>query len=189
MSENKKPMFCAIYSRVSTTEQNIENQVKLLKKVAFEQNCKVFKVYRDKMSGGSANRPQFQQMLRDARLRKFETIYVWSLDRFSREGIKNTLSYLKQLQSQGVALKSMQESWLDTSDDGMGTLLIAIFSWVAEQDRKRISERTKAGFYVDKEGITRSVKHNKAVGKRGPDKKLRDNLGYKLRWSKKRVSK
>ena len=184
MDENNVIRFCAIYSRVSTTEQNIENQVKLLKNLAFQQNFTLFNIYRDKVSGGSANRPMFQQMLRDARLRKFEVIFVWSLDRFSREGIKNTLSYLKQLQNQGVALKSMQESWLDTSDDGMGTLLIAIFSWVAEQERKRISERTKAGFYVDKEGVTRSVKKNKAVGKRGKDKHPRDNLGYKLRWKK-----
>jgi len=172
-NENKKQRFCAIYTRVSTSEQNIENQVKLLKTLSSEQSFKVFKVYRDKTSGGSANRPEFQQMLRDARLRKFERIYVWSLDRFSREGIKNTLSYLKQLQSQGVALKSMQESWLDTSDDGMGELLIAILSWVAKQERKRISERTKAG-----------LANAKNVGKRGPDKKKRDNLGYKLRWKK-----
>jgi len=55
--------------------------------------------------------------------------------------------------------------------------LIAIFSWVAEQERKRISERTKAG-----------LRNAKNVGKRGKDKHKRDNLGYKIRWSKKRVS-
>ena len=177
MNEKLATRFCAIYSRVSTSEQNIENQVELLKNLSTQQNCKVFKIYRDKVSGGSANRPQFQQMLKDARLRKFEVIYVWSLDRFSREGINNTLSYLKLLKSQGVSLKSMQEGWLDTSDDGMGELLIAIFSWVAKQERIRISERTKAG-----------LRNAKNVGKRGPDKKQRDNLGYKLRWSKQRGS-
>ena len=181
MNDNKNVRFCAIYSRVSTSEQNTENQVELLKRLSFEQDFKVYRVYRDRMSGGSANRPEFQQMLRDARLRKFDTIFVWSLDRFSREGIKNTLSYVKQLQSQGVALKSMQESWLDTSDDGMGELFIAILSWVAKQERKRISERTKAGL----------ARTDKKLGrpKGSKDKKPRDNLGYKLRWSKKRVSK
>jgi len=177
MNEKPTTRKCAIYSRVSTSDQNLENQVDLLKNLSTQQNCKVYRIYRDKMSGGSANRPEFQQMLKDARLRKFEVIYVWSLDRFSREGINNTLSYLKLLKSQGVSLKSMQESWLDTSDDGMGELLIAIFSWVAQQERKRISERTKAG-----------LSKAKNVGKRGPDKKPRDNLGYKLRWSKQRGS-
>ena len=176
MTENNIVRKCAIYSRVSTSEQNTENQVELLKKVTSEQNFKVFKVYRDKVSGGSANRPQFQQMLHDARLRKFDTIFVWSLDRFSREGINNTLSYLKLLKSQGVSLKSMQESWLDTSDDGMGELLIAIFSWVAKQERMRISERTKAGLARSKK------KPGRPKGRK--DNKPRDKAGYYKRWSK-----
>ena len=130
------------------------------------------------MSGGSANRPEFQQMLKDARLRKFEVVYVWSLDRFSREGINNTLSYLKLLKSQGVSLKSMQEGWLDTSDDGMGELLIAIFSWVAKQERMRISERTKAGLARSKK------KPGRPKGKKDNPKKPRKKAGYYKRWSK-----
>ena len=96
------------------------------------------------------------------------------MDRFSREGINNTLSYLKHLKNHKVSIRSYQEPWLDTSDTGMGELLISIFSWVAAMERKRISERTKAG-----------LANAKNVGKRGKDKKKRDNLGYKLRWVKK----
>jgi len=165
-----------IYARVSTEEQNLDNQIELLKNLSTEQNCKVSHVYTDKVSGGSANRPQFQQMLKDARLRKFDVIYIWSLDRFSREGINNTLSYLKLLKSQGVSLKSMQEGWLDTSDDGMGELLIAIFSWVAKQERMRISERTKAGLARSKK------KPGRPKGKK--DNKPRNKAGYYKRWSK-----
>ena len=165
-----------IYARVSTEEQNLDNQIELLKNLSTEQNCKVSHVYTDKVSGGSANRPQFQQMLKDARLRKFDVIYIWSLDRFSREGINNTLSYLKLLKSQGVSLKSMQEGWLDTSDDGMGELLIAIFSWVAKQERLRISERTKAGLARSKK------KPGRPKGKK--DNKPRNKAGYYKRWSK-----
>jgi DNA invertase Pin-like site-specific DNA recombinase len=163
---------CAIYARVSTGEQSPENQIEQLKKIAESHNLKIEKIYMDEMSGGAANRPHFQQMLNDARLRKFDTIFVWSLDRFSREGINNTLSYLKRLKSHNVSLKSLQEPWLDTSDNGMGELLIAIFSWVAEQERKRISERTKAGLIGTN------------VGKRGPDKKPRSKVGYYNRWVK-----
>lgn len=170
--ENRKK--AVIYARVSTGEQNLNNQIEQLKTMQKLQNYIFSGVYSDKMSGGSANRPEFQRMLKDARLRKFDVILVWSLDRFSREGINNTLTYLKHLKNHGIALKSLKESWLDTSDTGMGELLIAIFSWVAEQERRRISERTKAGLI-----------NAKNVGKRGPDKKKRDNLGYKLRWVKK----
>lgn len=178
MSKELATRFCAIYSRVSTSEQNLENQVELLKRLCFEQNFTLFKIYRDTVSGGSANRPQFQQMLKDARMRKFEVVYVWSLDRFSREGINNTLSYLKLLKTQGVSLKSMQESWLDTSDDGMGELLIAIFSWVAKQERMRISERTKAGLARSKK------KPGRPKGKKDNPKKPRKKAGYYKRWSK-----
>lgn len=165
----------AVYLRVSTDEQHNENQLKQLETFVSLQNNKVDYKYIDVMTGGSANRPQFQQMLEDARGRKFNLLYIWSLDRFSREGINNTLSYLKRLKQYGIGIKSLQEPWLDTSDSGVGELLIAIFSWVAAQERKRISERTKAG-----------LANAKNVGKRGKDKKKRDNLGYKLRWSKKR---
>lgn len=176
MTDIKTIRKCAIYARVSTAEQNLDNQIESLETFANLQNTKVHNIYKDIMTGGASNRPQFQQMLKDARLRQFDVIYVWSLDRFSREGIKNTLSYLKQLQNQGVALKSLQESWLDTSDDGMGTLLIAIFSWVAEQERKRISERTKAG-------LARSNKKSgRPMGSK--DKKPRGKAGYYNRWKK-----
>ena len=177
----KKQKRSVIYARVSTGDQNVDNQVQQLKTMQKLQNCMETGIYVDHVSGGSANRPQFQQMLKDARLRKFDVIFVWSLDRFSREGIKNTTSYLEQLKKHGVALKSLQEPWLDTSDDGMGELLIAIFSWVAKQERLRISERTKAGMARSKKKAGRP--------KGSKDKKQRDNLGYKIRWSKKRVSK
>ena len=182
----EKQKICAIYARVSTEEQDPENQVEQLRTLSSLQNYRVEKVYIDIMSGGVANRPQFQQMLNDARLRKFDVILVWSLDRFSREGINNTLSYLKRLKQHHVSLKSLQESWLDTSDDGMGELLIAIFSWVASQERKRISERTKAG-------IARSEK-KPGRPKGSKDSKPRPKVGYYNRWnvfndSKKRGSK
>jgi DNA invertase Pin-like site-specific DNA recombinase len=177
LTTNKTTRICAIYCRVSTREQHTDNQLKTLQKYTSLQNFKVEKIYIDIVSGGSANRPQFQQMLNDARLRKFDTIFVWSLDRFSREGINNTTSYLKRLKRHNVSLKSLQEPWLDTSDNGMGELLIAIFSWVAEQERKRISDRTKAGLQrTDK-------KLGRPKGKK--DSKPRNKAGYYNRWVKK----
>lgn len=136
--------------------------------------------YIDMASGGNSNRPQFQEMLKDAKDRRFDMILVWSLDRFSREGISNTLHYLEELRKNNVALKSLQESWLDTSDQGIGKLLISIFSWVAEQERKRISERTKAG-------LVRAKATGKLLGRPNgsKDKGRRKRSGYFLRWQKK----
>ncbi|MBE3095389.1 MAG: recombinase family protein [Actinobacteria bacterium] len=171
----EKQKRAVIYARVSTGEQNLDNQIDKLKTMQSLQNYTLVHTYVDTTSGGSANRPDFQQMLEDARMRKFDIILVWSLDRFSREGINNTLAYLNKLKAHGVSIKSLQEPWLDTSESGMGDLLIAIFSWVAEQERKRISERTKAG-----------LANAKNVGKRGKDKHPRNKAGYYRRWMKKK---
>ncbi len=166
-------MKVAIYVRVSTNEarQDLNNQLNPLKKMVEALNFEIYKIYEDYASGGNSNRPKFQQMLNDAKKRKFDLVFVWALDRFSREGILNTLSYLKILKRHNVALKSLQESWLDTRDEGMGELLIAIFSWVGQQESKRLSERIKAG-----------QKGKKNIGKRGKDIGRRKRSGYYLRW-------
>ena len=170
-------MNIAIYCRVSKVEeglQNPDNQLIPLRKYAEAMKYNIVKEYIDYASGGNSNRPQFQIMLSDAMRHEFDIILVWALDRFSREGISNTLHYLEKLKNNHVALKSLKESWLDTSDQSMGQLLIAIFSWMAEQERKRISDRVKAG-----------LKGKKNVGKRGKDKKPRRKSGYYLRYANK----
>jgi DNA invertase Pin-like site-specific DNA recombinase len=180
-----KQKTTAIYCRVSKSDesQNPENQLVPLRKFAETLNYKVVREYVDYASGGNSNRPQFQQMLKDAQQHKFEVILIWALDRFSREGILNTLGYLKTLRQANVGLKSLQESWVDTTDLGMGELLIAILSWVADQERKRIIERTKAG-------LERAKANGKVLGrpKGAKDTKRRKRSGYLLRWQNKRVS-
>ncbi len=169
--------------RVSKNDesQTPKNQKDPLKKLAEMLGLEIIGEYTDMASGGDSNRPQFQRMLKNAKERKFEIILIWSLDRFSREGISNTLGYLEKLGNSGVALKSLQESWLDTSDQGMGKLLIAIMSWVAQQERQRISERTKAG-------LQRAKADGKLLGRPigAKDKGRRKKSGYLLRWQNKK---
>lgn len=179
--ENKRAV---IYMRVSKNDesQNPENQREPLKTLAKTMGFEVIGDYVDMASGGSSNRPQFQQMLADAKEKKFDIILVWSLDRFSREGISNTLHYIEDLTKSDVALKSLQESWLDTSDQGMGQLLIAIMSWVAKQEREKISERTKAGLTLAK---TNGKKLGRPFGAK--DTIRRKKSGYLMRWQKENV--
>jgi DNA invertase Pin-like site-specific DNA recombinase len=82
-------------------------------------------------------------MLKDARRGKFQVLVVWALDRFGRSMVGNLRDVL-ELDRLGVQVVSVRESWLDTGSP-VRTLLIAIFSWVAEQERSRLIERTKAG--------------------------------------------
>jgi len=146
-------MKVAIYARVSLDENNkeskqyqdLENQLPPLRDFCKSMGWEIVREYSDKMSGANPARPEFREMINDAMLRKFSGIVVWKLDRFSREGILSTMSYIKQLKERGIWLKSMTESWLDTGQEGITEIILAIMSWSASEERKKISERTKAG--------------------------------------------
>lgn len=146
-------MKVCLYARVSLEEkdkearrfQDPENQLKPLREFSETMGWEVTEEYVDKMSGANPARPSFRKMMNDAMLRKFNGIIVWKLDRFSREGIISTMSYIKQLKERGLWLKSMTESWLDTSQEGITDIVLAIMAWASAEERKKISERTKAG--------------------------------------------
>lgn len=146
-------MKVALYTRVSKDEkdenkkqyQNPENQLQPLRDYCKLYGYEIYKVYTDKMSGANPSRPEFRQMMNDAMLHRFSGIVVWKLDRFSREGIMPTMAYIQKLKDRKVWLKSMTESWLDTSQEGITEIVLAIMSWASAEERKKISERTKAG--------------------------------------------
>ena len=142
----------ALYSRVSLDETDRENkrfqdpetQLSPLREYAHAMNYEIVEEYTDHMSGANPARPEFRRMMGDAMLRRFQGILVWKLDRFSREGILSTMSYIQQLKERGIWLKSMIESWLDTSQEGITDIVLAIMAWTSSKERKKISERTKA---------------------------------------------
>lgn len=144
-------MKVALYARVSMDEkgereQSLDNQIGPLKEWAANQKAESVIIYSDKESGANPNRAGFLQMMEDARLRKFDTLLIWKMDRFSRESMLNVISYLKRLRGYNVAVKSLTESWLDTTvDNPSSDLILAVMAWVAEQERRKISDRTKAG--------------------------------------------
>ena len=145
-------MKVCLYARVSLDEhkdskqfQDPENQLMQLRDFCKAMQWEITKEYIDKMSGANPARPQFREMLNDAMLRRFSGVVVWKLDRFSREGIMPTMSYIKQLKERGIWLRSMTESWLDTSQEGITEVVLAIMSWASAEERKKISERTIAG--------------------------------------------
>jgi len=145
-------MKVCLYARVSLDEkyddkrfQDVENQLVPLREFCRVMGYEVIAEYKDQMSGANPARPEFRKMMADALMHRFSGIVVWKVDRFSREGILPTLSYIKQLKDRGIWLKSMTESWLDTSQDGITEMVLAIMSWMAAEERKKISERTIAG--------------------------------------------
>lgn len=138
-------MRCALYVRVSTEEQSLDNQLAQLREYASRQGWQIVREHTDLgLSGKNGDRPAFKQMLRDASQRRFDVLLFWSLDRLTREGTMATLSYLTQLTACGIRWHSLQEQYL-SSLGPFGDAVVAILAAIAQQERLRISERVKAG--------------------------------------------
>jgi len=128
----------------SKREQDTENQLRQLRGYCSSQNWEVVKEYVDRGSGKSGERDEFKRMFQDAYERKFDLVLFWSLDRFSREGVLETLQYLQKLTSWKVEWKSFSEQYLDSCGVFRDAVL-AILATIAKQERIRIIERTVAG--------------------------------------------
>ena len=94
------------------------------------------------MSGARSDRAALAGVLTAAHRREFDVLLVWALDRVSREG--RLVGYVGQFRAAGIRVLSHQEPWLDTGGP-VGELVLAIFAWVAKQERDRIGERVRAG--------------------------------------------
>ena len=136
----------AIYARVSTKDkgQEVENQLAQLREFAGRQGWRVAREYFDRESGAKSDRTEFQQMFRDAAQRQFDLLLFWSLDRFTREGVLETLTYLNRLTAAGVGYRSFTEPYFD-SCGVFKDAVISILATIAKQERIRISERVRAG--------------------------------------------
>jgi len=134
----------ALYVRVSTKEQTVANQEFELKRWADRLGLEVVKVYADTASGARSDRAALAAVLAGAHRREFDVLLIWSLDRLSREGIGPMVRYMDHLRAAGVQIRSHQEPWVDTGSP-VWDLLLAVFAWVAQQERQRIGERVRAG--------------------------------------------
>jgi DNA invertase Pin-like site-specific DNA recombinase len=147
------------YVRVSTEDQSVENQLPDLRQLAEARGLTIARVFSENMSAVK-HRPEYEALLKAAHSGKVGTILIWALDRLHRSMVGSMQTVL-ELDRLGVRVISVREPWLDTSGP-VRSLLIAVFGWVAEQERRRISERTKAG-------LDRARRAGKKLGKPGFD--------------------
>ena len=123
------------YARVSTLDQNLDLQLQALKKAGCQ------KVFREKVSGASRQRPEFQQMLNQ--LREGDTVIVWRLDRLARS-TRHLLETMETIREAGARFQSLSEPWADTTTHA-GKMIMTVFAGIAEFERDLILERTQAG--------------------------------------------
>lgn len=135
------PLRAALYVRVSTDQQTAKNQLAEVRQLAAARGYEP--VLYEEVESAAKARPTFNRMLADARAGRVRAILVWALDRLHRSML-GAIQDVLELDRIGVPVLSVREGWLDTSGP-VRPLLVAIFGWVAEQERARLIERTKAG--------------------------------------------
>jgi DNA invertase Pin-like site-specific DNA recombinase len=134
---------CAIYARVSTPEQRIDNQLYDLRLFAEQRGFEVVAEYTDVgVSGSKARRPGLDAMLKDARKRRFGVVIVAAFDRIARS-TKHFLTVVDELDSLGVEFFSRRENI--ATDGAMGRLFLTLISSIAELESDLIKERIRAG--------------------------------------------
>jgi len=175
---------CAIWCRVSKSEQETANQQEELRQWAGRKGFEVAREYVFEVSaskGKAEHRDMLNRALTDARLGHFDVMLVWALDRVSREGVEATLAILRRFASHGTAVWSLKEPWTETADPRMAELLASLYAWMAAEESRRRSERTRAG-------LERRRREGKPVGRQpgATDKKPRRRSGYVARWERER---
>lgn len=133
------------YARVSTTDQNLDIQLKELT----NHGCQ--RIYQEKVSGACRDRPELQRML--DHLRPSDIVVVLKLDRLARS-TRNLLDIVDHIKSSQASFCSLSEPWADTTSHA-GKMIMTIFAGIAEFERDLIRERTSAG---RKAALERGVK-------------------------------
>ena len=123
------------YARVSTEEQNLDRQLDSLK----EAGCE--KIFQEKITGTKRERPELDKLLEH--LRSGDLIIISDLTRLSRS-VKDLFSLVDQIEKKGANIKSLKESWMDTSTP-QGKLMFTIFAGISQFERDLISQRTLEG--------------------------------------------
>src|SRR5713226_9129186 len=135
-------MRCAIHARVSTLDQEPENQLQELRRYVEARGWTAVEYVDRGVSGAKDRRPALDQMFGNAKRRKFDVVVCWRLDRLGRN-LKHLITLLDELQALGIAFVSLAEG-IDATTPA-GKLQMHILGAIAEFERARIQERVRAG--------------------------------------------
>ena len=151
-------MKVGIYLRVSTSKQELENQLLKLRDYCKKSDWEIYDEYPDIISGKEESRPHYDRLFRDAHKKLFDGVLFWDLSRFSRSGTFFTLQKLKELDNLKIFWHSYQEPYFSSIGE-FKDVVIAILATLAKIQRAKISENTKAG-------LERAKKQGKHIGRK-----------------------
>ena len=188
----KKNNKVAIYVRVSTKDQSLDMQLNDLQRYSKERGFNVFKTYKDNgVSGTKETRPALNELMEDARKRRFGTVLVWRFDRFARS-TKHLVTALYEFRNLGIDFISYQEN-IDTSSP-LGEAIFTIIGAMSTLERNIIAERVRGGLrkakangkrlgrpknIVDTEKVIEYRKQNKSIRQIAKELGLSNNLVFR----------
>ena len=150
----------ALYCRVSTStkDQTTENQLRELTAYCDRMDYEVTKIYEDQISGAKTRekRPAYNQLCKDAFLKKFDVIIGWDVSRFGRS-MKEFVSFLSDMDDKGIGVIAVKNG-LDTSSSS-GRMMMKLIGALEEWNREMLVERTNAG-------LARTVANGTKLGRK-----------------------
>jgi DNA invertase Pin-like site-specific DNA recombinase len=135
-------MRVAAYARVSTIDQEPENQLGELRRYCQARGWTAVEYVDHGVSGAKDRRPALDQLVADVRRHRVQAVVCWRLDRLGRN-LRHLVMLLDDWQSRGIAFVTMGEG-IDTSTPA-GRLVAGVLGSIAEFERARIQERIMAG--------------------------------------------
>ena len=150
----------ALYCRVSTStkDQTTENQLRELNSYCDRMGYQVVKVYEDEVSSAKSreNRPAYNELCKDAFLRKFDLIIGWDVSRFGRS-MKEFVSFLSDMDEKGIGVVAVKNG-LETFSSS-GRMMMKLIGVLEEWNREMLIERTNAG-------LARTVANGTKLGRK-----------------------
>ena len=138
-------MVVAVYARVSTSDQSCEMQLHELRQYVVRQGWEVFAEYVDTgFSGAQTSRPELDRLMQDARLRRFEAVLVWKLDRWSRS-VAHCVRTIQDLVALRIRFLSPNEAIDRGIESPIFAILLQLLAAFAEMEHEIIRERVRAG--------------------------------------------
>ena len=134
-----------IYTRISTNEQTIDNQLKVLREIAHKKGLDVVREISDEGISGAKGRNEregFDELIKGSIQKEWDTILVWDVSRLGRS-LKHLVSFLEDIHSAKCDLY-IHQSGIDTST-ASGKMMFGMLSVFSEFERSMIRERVIAG--------------------------------------------
>lgn len=135
----------ALYYRVSTEDQTVEHQRGPCRDLCERNGWSWIPEHEIEETGsGASKRPGWDRIMELATAGKVQRVVTWALDRVGRS-LWMTCDAIRALDAAGVPLVTVQEPWLQMSDNMIRGVLVTVFSYIADHERQRLIARTKEG--------------------------------------------